>query len=75
MGMTLDPYAIDSNNGSRINTANINNGGSLFRLTRANLTANYAFSSKDFQGDNAENNSSENYYDQGSGTEGILGSK
>ena len=74
MGMTLDPYAIDSNTGSRINTANINNGGSLFRLTRANLTANYAFSSKDFQGDNAENNSSENYYDQGSGTEGIFGS-
>jgi hypothetical protein len=29
---TLDPYAID-NSGSRINIYNINNGGSLFRMT------------------------------------------
>ncbi|MDA8596484.1 putative LPS assembly protein LptD [Flavobacteriaceae bacterium] len=72
MGMTLDPYAINAN-GTKINVANINNGGSLFRITRANLTANYAFSSKDFDGDNAERNSSENITDQGSGTEGLLG--
>ena len=72
MGMTLDPYAINAN-GTKINVANINNGGSLFRITRANLTANYAFSSKDFDGDNAERNSSENLTDQGSGTEGLLG--
>jgi len=72
MGMTLDPYAINAN-GTKINVANINNGGSLFRITRANLTANYAFSSKDFDGDNAERNTSENLTDQGSGTEGLLG--
>ena len=44
--MTLDPYSIN-NAGSRINTWNIDNGGSLFRMTSANMTLNYAFSSKD----------------------------
>nr|WP_197056134.1 putative LPS assembly protein LptD [Flavobacterium gilvum] len=43
-GMTLDPYAID-NSGNRINTFNIDNGGSLFRMTSANLTMNYSLSS------------------------------
>jgi hypothetical protein len=41
---TLDPYAID-NSGSRINIY-INNGGSLFRMTSANLTMNYSISSR-----------------------------
>ncbi len=45
-GATLDPYAIDSA-GRRINTFNIENGGSLFRMTSANMTMNYAFSSSD----------------------------
>lgn len=45
-GATLDPYAID-NVGNRINTFNIDNGGSLFRMTSANLTLNYSFSSAD----------------------------
>jgi len=45
---TLDPYAIN-NSGQRINTWNIDNGGSLFRMTSANMTLNYAFSSKDGQ--------------------------
>ena len=43
-GATLDPYAID-NSGNRINTFNINNGGSLFRMTSANLTMNYSLTS------------------------------
>jgi lipopolysaccharide assembly outer membrane protein LptD (OstA) len=43
---TLDPYAID-NSGKRINQYNIDNGGSLFRMTSANITLNYALSSKD----------------------------
>lgn len=43
---TLDPYAIN-NSGRRINTWNIDNGGSLFRMTSANMTLNYSFSSKD----------------------------
>ena len=43
-GATLDPYALDENN-NRINKFEINNGGSLFRLTSANLTFNYSFTS------------------------------
>ena len=46
-GATLDPYAINAN-GKRNNTFNINNNGSLFRLTRANLTMSYSLSNKDF---------------------------
>lgn len=46
---TLDPYAID-NSGKRIETWNIDNGGSLFRMTSANMTLNYSFSSTDFDG-------------------------
>ncbi|WP_373016965.1 putative LPS assembly protein LptD, partial [Muriicola sp.] len=46
-GASLDPYAID-NNGRRINTFNINNGGSLFRLTTARANISYNISSKDF---------------------------
>jgi lipopolysaccharide assembly outer membrane protein LptD (OstA) len=44
-GMTLNPYAIN-NAGSQINTFNIDNGGSLFRMTSANMTLNYSLSSK-----------------------------
>ena len=43
-GATLDPYALDENN-NRIDQFQINSGGGLFRLTSANLTFNYAFSS------------------------------
>ncbi|MGB6152544.1 MAG: putative LPS assembly protein LptD, partial [Pricia sp.] len=43
----LDPYAID-NNGRRINTFNIDNGGSLFRLTAANVNIGYSIDSKTF---------------------------
>ncbi|WP_034044645.1 putative LPS assembly protein LptD [Wocania ichthyoenteri] len=42
-GATLDPYALDNNN-RRINKFNINNGGSLFRLTSANMTMSYSLS-------------------------------
>lgn len=45
-GATLDPYALDNNN-NKINKFNIDNGGSLFRLTSANLTMSYSLSSKD----------------------------
>jgi len=48
---TLDPYAINSA-GKRIDTWNIDNGGSLFRMTSANMTLNYAFASK--SGDDKE---------------------
>ncbi|MEH6763030.1 MAG: putative LPS assembly protein LptD [Aequorivita antarctica] len=45
---SLDPYALDNNN-NKIDVFNINNGGSLFRLTNANVSINYSFSSKDFE--------------------------
>jgi len=45
---SLDPYALDGNN-NRVDEFNINNGGSLFRLTNANISINYSFSSKDFE--------------------------
>lgn len=44
---SLDPYALNNNN-QRIDKFNIENGGSLFRLTNANISINYSFSSKDF---------------------------
>ncbi len=46
--LALDPYALDNNN-KRVDQFNIDNGGSLFRLTNANVTVNYSFSSKDFE--------------------------
>ncbi|WP_027136555.1 putative LPS assembly protein LptD [Gaetbulibacter saemankumensis] len=49
-GATLDPYALDNNN-NRIDEFNINNGGSLFRLTSANLTTSWSISSKDSKSD------------------------
>lgn len=51
---TLDPYAIN-NSGQRINTWNIDNGGSLFRMTSANMTINYAFSSSELEDEENEN--------------------
>ncbi len=45
-GATLDPYALDNNN-NKINKFNVDNGGSLFRLTSANLTMSYSLSNKD----------------------------
>ena len=44
---TLDPYALDNNN-RKIDVWNIDNGGSLFRLTRASSNFGYSFSSTDF---------------------------
>ncbi len=46
---SLDPYALDNNN-RRVDEFNINNGGSLFRLTNANISINYSFSSKLLEG-------------------------
>jgi len=42
---TLDPYALDNNN-TRINKFNIDNGGSLFRLTAASLNTSWSLASK-----------------------------
>ncbi|AYN68462.1 LPS-assembly protein LptD [Euzebyella marina] len=43
----LDPYAID-NNGRRIDVFNVDNGGSLFRLTQANINVGYSIDSETF---------------------------
>ncbi|MDO1500644.1 putative LPS assembly protein LptD [Winogradskyella maritima] len=48
-GATLDPYALDRNN-NKINTFNINNGGSLFRLTSANMNISYTLNNESFSG-------------------------
>ncbi|MCL6275516.1 LPS-assembly protein LptD [Muricauda sp. 2012CJ35-5] len=45
---TFDPYAID-NNGRRINTLNIKNGGGLFRLTSARLNTGFSLDSEMFK--------------------------
>lgn len=45
---TLDPFAID-NNGRRINTLNINNGGGLVRLTSARINTGFTLNSDMFK--------------------------
>ena len=42
---TLDPYALDNNN-RRIDKFNVDNGGSLFRLSSASLNASWTLASK-----------------------------
>jgi len=48
-GATLNPYALNNNN-TVVNKWNIDNGGSLFRLTSANVTMNYTLSNTTFTG-------------------------
>lgn len=45
---TLDPYALNSNN-TKINKLNINNGGSLFRLTSGSVNMSYSLSNETFK--------------------------
>ncbi|WP_299096885.1 putative LPS assembly protein LptD [uncultured Winogradskyella sp.] len=52
-GMTLNPYALDSNN-EVINKFNINNGGSLFRMTSANVNLSYSLNNDSFSGKDKE---------------------
>ncbi len=55
----LDPYALDNNN-RKIDVWNIDNGGSLFRLTRASANFGYSFSSKDFEKGKTNENPDQN---------------
>lgn len=48
-GATLDPYALDNNN-TKIDKFNVNNGGSLFRLTSASMNLSYNLSNNTFSG-------------------------
>ena len=60
LGASLDPLAID-NAGHRIDKFNIANGGSLLRLTSANVTLNYSLASTDpIFGSKGEENDSQN---------------
>ena len=52
-GASLDPYALDNNN-NKIDQLNIKNGGSLFRLTSANMTMSYNLSSDTFNGEQSD---------------------
>ena len=58
-GATLDPYALDNTN-RKINEFNINNGGSLFRISSANFTMSYNLSNDSFGGDSDENDAAKN---------------
>nr|WP_298927298.1 putative LPS assembly protein LptD [uncultured Allomuricauda sp.] len=52
---TLDPYAID-NNGRRINTFNVSNGGGLLRLTSARINTGFSLRSDMFKKGGGKNN-------------------
>ncbi len=58
-GSNLDIYALNNSN-RRIDKLNIENGGSLFRLTNANVSFGYSFSSRDFTGGKENVNRLEN---------------
>ncbi|MBR9757769.1 MAG: LPS-assembly protein LptD [Algicola sp.] len=58
-GATLDPYALDNNN-RKIDKWNVDNGGSLFRLSSANLTMNYTLSNTTFDGGQSDRSVQEN---------------
>ncbi len=68
----LDPYALDNNN-IRIDEFNINNGGSLFRLTNGNISVNYTFSSKMFQGKKEENDFNTDTFRNGGRPDDLFG--
>jgi len=57
-GATLNPYALDNNN-NIVDMWNINNGGSLFRLTSANVTMNYTLSNSTFSGGETQESNEE----------------
>ncbi|WP_339755623.1 putative LPS assembly protein LptD [uncultured Winogradskyella sp.] len=73
-GMTLNPYALDSNN-NLINTFNINNGGSLFRLTSANINMGYTLSNDSFSGSESDEDkaSAQEAARSGGRTDGLFG--
>lgn len=56
----LDPYALNNNN-QRVDMLNIENGGSLFRLTNANISINYSFSSRDFERSSSDKSKEESF--------------
>ncbi|CAI8337574.1 MAG: LPS-assembly protein LptD [Flavobacterium sp. SCGC AAA160-P02] len=68
LNATLDPYQINDS-GQRINKF----VKGLFRLTRANLTANYSISSRDLNGENDNESSDRNSGNGNQNTPDVLG--
>nr|WP_299345330.1 putative LPS assembly protein LptD [Allomuricauda sp.] len=64
---TFDPYAID-NNGRRLNTLNINNGGGLARLTSARINTGFSLNSDMFKKGGAKKPDENENQDPGYGT-------
>ncbi|HLV14774.1 MAG TPA: putative LPS assembly protein LptD [Xanthomarina sp.] len=58
-GASLNPYALDNNN-NLVDMWNVDNGGSLFRLTSANITMNYTISNTTFTGGETKQSTNEN---------------
>ena len=71
-GFILDPYALDNNN-RRVSTFNINNGGSLFRLTSANLTLSYTLSNSTFSGDGLDDKEEKESIESGGRSDDLFG--
>lgn len=73
----LNMYALDNNN-QIIDKLNINNGGSLFRLTRANVSFNYGLKSSDLFGnkddDKDKSNNGKNRNEKGFDDTDLFGS-
>ncbi|MGC6430585.1 MAG: putative LPS assembly protein LptD [Jejuia sp.] len=71
---TLDPYALDNNN-RKIDRFNIDNGGSLFRLTSANMNMSYSLSNKgsDKKGSNDNDASTQENLRNGGRADDLLG--
>jgi hypothetical protein len=68
---TLDPYAINAN-GTKINTFNINNGGSLFRLTRASIRTSYSLTNETFSKE-SKSNKKVSGQNENAGTDDLFG--
>ncbi|MCK8481419.1 putative LPS assembly protein LptD [Psychroserpens algicola] len=71
-GMVLDPYALDNNN-RKIDQFNIDNGGSLFRLTSASLNVSYSLSSKTFEGDGEDDRATQESLRNGGRADDLFG--
>jgi len=71
---TLDPYALDNNN-RKIDKFNVENGGSLFRLTSANMNMSYTLSNKgkDQKGDSSRDASTQENIRNGGRADDLFG--
>ena len=72
LGGSLDPYKVANVNGTAVRINEFNSG--IFRLTNANLTANYSISSKDFEKkDDEENKNDKNNRNDPNNTTDVMG--